>query len=382
MSALRMFPHRVRRLLLGGLIATFCLGTTAQDVVRFPAKGRIPSGYPAGYAAVIAAAEQEGALVVYSTTDLAIAAPLIEGFQALYPRIEVRYQDMNSSDLYERYLDDALTSPSTADVVWSSAMDLQFRLVASGHSQSYDSPEAAALPAWARWKNLAFGTTYEPVAIVYNKQLLAAGDVPETHADLARLLTDQRSRFAGKVVTYNIERSGLGFLLATQDAAASNEFWQLATALGGVGAKGVPTTEAMLTRVRRGEDLIGYNALGSYAQIAAAKDPNLGYVLPRDYTLVVTRVLMIGKKAANPNAARLWIDYVLSKQGQTILATRSGLLPVRTDLDGGSPGAASIKALVPNARPIALDAEVASTVADPAKRLGFLKAWHSAFAAH
>src|SRR5262245_21127723 len=107
MSALRLHQPRLGRVVVGGLFATFCLLATAQESVRCPAKGKIPSGYPAGYATVISAAEQEGALVIHSTTDLAIAAPLIEGFQALYPRIEVRYQDMNSSDLYERYLDDA-----------------------------------------------------------------------------------------------------------------------------------------------------------------------------------------------------------------------------------------------------------------------------------
>jgi iron(III) transport system substrate-binding protein len=361
------------RLIVGALLACSCLLAAAQEVTRFPAKGKTPAGYPAGYAAVIAAAEQEGRLVIHSTTDLAVAAPLIEGFQALYPRIDVSYQDMNSSDLYEGYLHDVLASPTTADVLWSSAMDLQFRLVAAGQAQAYDSPEAAALPEWARWKNLAFGTTYEPVAIVYNKQQLAAADVPQTHADLAHLLTEQRARFAGKVVTYNIERSGLGFLLATQDAAASPDFWTLAGALGGVGVKGVSTTDAMLARVGRGEDLIGYNALGSYAQIAAAKDANLGYVLPRDYTLVVTRVLLIGKKAINPNAARLWIDYLLSKEGQSVLAAKAGLLPVRSDLESARSGTAQA-----NPRPIALQADTAATVADPARRLEFLRHWQHA----
>jgi iron(III) transport system substrate-binding protein len=380
MPAMRSGGVRAGRLLLASLLACAWMLAAAQEVVRFPAKGKIPPGYPAGYASVIAAAEQEGQLVIHATTDLAVAAPLVEGFQALYPRIEVRYQDMNSSDLYEGYLDDLHTSPSTADILWSSAMDLQFRLVTGGHCQPYESPEAASLPAWARWRNLAFGTTYEPVAIVYNKRQLAASDVPETHGDLVRLLSEQRSRFAGKVVTYNIERSGLGFLLATQDAAASEDFWPLTTALGNVGVKVVTTTDAMLAGIRRGDHVIGYNALGSYAQIAAAKDSNLGYVFPRDYTLVVTRVLMIGKKAANPNAARLWVDYVLSKQGQAVLATRSGLLPVRTDLEGSGPAIASINAMLPNARPIALESEIASTVADPQKRLAFLKQWQRTLA--
>src|SRR5262249_9458831 len=97
----------------------------AQEVVRFPAKGQVPPGYRADYAATIAAAEQEGALVIHSTTDLNIARALIDDFQELYPRIEVLYQDMNSTDLDTGYLSDLLTSPSTADILWSSAMDLQ-----------------------------------------------------------------------------------------------------------------------------------------------------------------------------------------------------------------------------------------------------------------
>ena len=83
-----------------------------------------------------------------------MAAELIDDFQSLYPRIEVQYRDMNSNDLYNAYLGDVVTSPSTADILWSSAMDLQFRLANAGQTQAYDSPEIAGLPAWALWKNL------------------------------------------------------------------------------------------------------------------------------------------------------------------------------------------------------------------------------------
>jgi iron(III) transport system substrate-binding protein len=105
-------------------------------------------------------------------------------------------------------------------------------------------------------------------------------------------------------------------------------------ALGGVVAHRVPTTEAILTRVAKAEALIGYNAIGSYALIESKKDPDVGYIYPRDYTLVITRVMLIGKKAANPNAAKLWVDYLLSKRGQTVLANRSNLFSVRADVDG------------------------------------------------
>jgi len=354
-----------------------CAAASAQEIIRFAAKGKVPPGYPAQYAALIAAAEQEGQLLIHSTTDLAIVAPVVEDFQTLYPRIEVRYQDMNSSDLYNGYLDDLLTSPTTADILWSSAMDLQLRLASAGQAQTYASPEISKLPEWAVWQNQAFGTTYEPIAIVYNKRLMAPDEIPQTRGDLVRLLSDRRDRFAGKVVTYNIERSGLGFLLATQDAAASKDFWSLAKALGSVGTHVVPTTEAMLARVGKGEDLIAYNALGSYASIEARKDSALGYVFPQDYTLIVTRVMLIGKKAANPNAARLWVDYLLSRRGQTILTNDVGLVAVRADVEGKD-SAALTKALGASAKPILLGPELLTPFPDPAKRLAFVKQWQQA----
>lgn len=372
----------MRRLLLACiLVGPLCLPAAAQEIVRFPAKGQVPPGYPAQYASTIAAAEQEGQLVIHSTTDLRVAAPLIDDFQSLYPRIEIQYQDMNSNDLYNGYLTDVQASPTTADVLWSSAMDSQLRLASAGQAQAYDSPEIAGLPAWAAWKNLAFGTTFEPIVIVYNKRLLAADEIPQTHADLARLLTDQRVRFAGKVSTYNIDRSGLGFLLATRDEGASPEYWQLVKALGGVGAHLVPTTEAILSRVASANDLIGYNALGSYAYIESRKDPSIGFVYPRDYTLVVTRIMLIGKKAANPNAARLWVDYLLSRRGQSVLANRANLFPLRTDVEGTDAVAALAKTLGPGARTIPLGTELLASFSEPAKRLAFLRQWQQAIAA-
>jgi iron(III) transport system substrate-binding protein len=362
------------------VLGTLCAQATAQDVVRFPAKGQVPPGYPAAYGSIIAAAEQEGQLVIHSTTDIAVAAPLIEDFQTLYPRVEVQYRDMNSNDLYNGYLDDLFASPTTADILWSSAMDLQFRLVNAGHAQAYDSLETPALPAWAVWKSLAFGTTFEPIVIIYNKRLLAADEIPQTHTELVRLLTEKRDRFAGKVVTYNIERSALGFLLATQDEQASREFWPLVKALGSVGAHVVPTTEAILTRVGKGEDLIGYNALGSYAYIESKRDPSLGYVYPSDYTLVITRVMLIGKKAANPNAARLWVDYLLSRRGQAVLANRANLFSLRADVEGANSAAAFTKTLGQSLKPIPLGPDLLAAFSDQSKRMAFLKQWQQAIA--
>src|SRR5258706_5396871 len=118
-ALLTMLRRRIRAIpawCLFGVLCALATDAAAQETTRFPAKGAVPAGYPSQYAAIVAAAEQEGRLLIHSTTDLAIAAHVIDDFQTLYPRIEVQYQDMNSADLYNSYLDDLLASPTTADM--------------------------------------------------------------------------------------------------------------------------------------------------------------------------------------------------------------------------------------------------------------------------
>ncbi len=325
-----------------------------QEAMPYPARGQVPAGYAATYEATIRAAESEAGLVVYSTTDIAVARHLIADFRVLYPRIEVEYEDLNSTELHHRFIAETHLGSRSADLVWSSAMDLQAELAGLGHALPYDSPELARLPDWAKWRNQLFGTTFEPVAIVYNKDLLAAGEVPHTRAELARLLAARPDRFAGKVVTYDTEKSGFGFFLASQDAEASPAFWELAAALGKAGARFELTTDAMLKRIASGRALVGYNLLGSYALAQAGRNPSLGFVFPRDYTLVVSRLMFISSKAAHPNAARLWVDYVLSRRGQTVIADHARLYAVRSDVEGGMNVASLKAALGAGMKPVAI----------------------------
>ena len=92
----------------------------------------MPPGYPADYQAIVAGAEQEGSVVVYSATDSASADALLKDFRALYPKVQLRYHDLNSTEIYNRYLSEAAANAETADVLWSGAMDLQLKLAADG----------------------------------------------------------------------------------------------------------------------------------------------------------------------------------------------------------------------------------------------------------
>src|SRR5262245_55204718 len=136
------------------------------------AQAQAPEGYPADYAKIVDAAKKEGKVVVYATTDAVAANPLIKDFESLYPGIKVEYSDLNSTELYNRFIAEAAANNGTADVLWSSAMDLQVKLVADGQAETYASPETKALPKWAVWKDSAYGTTYEPITFVYNHGLV------------------------------------------------------------------------------------------------------------------------------------------------------------------------------------------------------------------
>src|ERR1700686_3698947 len=170
----------------------------ALAAVSASAFAQVPAGYPADYAQLVAAAKSEGKVVIYSALDTKAASPLVKDFSALYPDVKVEYNDMNSTEMYNRFIAEAASGQGSADVMWSSAMDLQVKLVDEGKAMEYKSPEAGKLPGWAVYKNQAYGTTYEPAAFIYNKRLVTADEVPQDHAAFAKLIASKVDKFKGK----------------------------------------------------------------------------------------------------------------------------------------------------------------------------------------
>jgi iron(III) transport system substrate-binding protein len=337
------------------------------------ASAQVPAGYPADYQKTIDGAKKEGKLVIYSATDSKAAQFLIKDFNALYPGITVEYNDMNSTEIYNRFISEAAAGGNTADVLWSSAMDLQMRLASDGMGLQYKSPEVSKIPAWAVWNDTAYGTTFEPAAIVYNKRLVDAREVPQTHADFVKLISTDK--FKDKVTTYDIEKSGVGFMFMTQDAREFGQFIALENAFGTARVRVQSSTGTMLERISSGENLIGYNVLGSYALVRAKTDPSLGVVLPKDYTLILSRVQFINKTAHNVNAAKLWMDYIMSQRGQTIIANDAKLYAIRADVKGETTSAELIKLIgANNVKPVPVHPIVLQFLG-PAKRMAFLKQW-------
>jgi iron(III) transport system substrate-binding protein len=335
---------------------------------------QVPAGYPADYAQTIAAAKKEGKVVIYSALDTKAAQPLVRDFNALYPDVKVEYNDMNSTELYNRFIAEVASGQGSADVMWSSAMDLQVKLVDDGQALAYKSPEVAKLPGWSVYKNQAYGTTYEPAVFIYNKRLVTGDEIPQDHAAFAKLINAKADKFKGKVTTYDIEKSGVGFMFVVQDTKYFPGMKDLEKGFGATSYKVYSSTGNMLEKVSSGEHLLGYNVLGSYALVRAKKDPNLGVVLPKDYTLVLSRVMFIGKQAKNPNAAKLFLDYILSQRGQKLIGSDVELFAVRDDVDAEYTAAKLKQQLGSNVKPIPVASEITEYL-DSKKRLDFLGQW-------
>src|SRR5215470_17594866 len=81
--------------------------------------------YAAESKETVAAAQKEGSLLIYSSTDSASVEPLLQDFKALYPFLRVEYNDLNTTEIYNRFVAETAAGTGTADFMWSSAMDLQ-----------------------------------------------------------------------------------------------------------------------------------------------------------------------------------------------------------------------------------------------------------------
>jgi iron(III) transport system substrate-binding protein len=365
--------NQIREEFMINKITTLSIG--ALLLVGGQAMAQVPAGYPADYAKLIEEGKKERVLQIYSTTDAKAAAPLIKGFESAYG-IKIEFNDLNSTELYNRLIAESAAGTGTGDLAWSSAPDLQIKLAADGLATKYASPEIKSLPAWSVYDNMAYGTTYEPMAIVYNKALVPAGDVPQSHADLTKLLTTKTAAYKGKVTAYDPERSGVGFLMMNRDVIAQPASWDLFKAMGAADAKFYTSAGAMIEKVGSGEHTIAYNIFASYAILSAKKNPNLAMVWPSDYTLIATRVAFVPAKAKHPAAGKLFLDYLLSKQGQDVIA-KAELYSIRADVEGTETAKAVNEKLGDRARPIPVSAELLETLKQD-KRLDFMNKWQAA----
>ena len=216
--------------------------------------------------------------------------------------VAVRYEDLQTGDIYDRIVAETDAGKKTADFAFSSAMDLQVKLANDGYAQHSDLPMSARWPRWANWRNTAYALTFEPAVFVYHKPSFAHGAARHARPSSSIISSARAMPSIGRIGTYDIERSGVGFMFISRDQEQFADIWSVVGAMGAAGVKLYSTSSAILERVADGRFVLGYNILGSYAADWAARNPDVGIVLPRDYTVVMSRIGLVPQAAAAPGS--------------------------------------------------------------------------------
>lgn len=341
--------------LLFALLAGLALPLRAEVVV-FPA----PEG-----------GERE--LVIYSSLDSPLARPLIEAFQRQAPDVQVRYEDLLTGEIATRVIAETEAGQATADLVFSSAMDVTVKLANDGYAREAVVAGAAGWPDWAAWRNMVFALTFEPAVIVYHRPSFPEGP-PDTRAALIDWLETAPK---GSIGTYDIARSAVGYLFLMRDREHFADLWPLVRAMGRAGVQTYPTSQDMIDGVNSGKLRLGYNVLGSYAADQAARLPDIGLVLPRDYVVVVSRVALVPRAAASPDLGEAFLGFLMSREGQTVLAERLRLPAVSLEVRGKDSAAAMQEALGAKLRPVAVSPGLLAYL-DAASRARVLAEWNAA----
>lgn len=265
-------------------------------------------------------------MVIYSSLDVNFVGDLVLGFQKLQPNVIVEYHDLQSFDIYEKIVSESDSKGETVDFVFSSAMDLQFKLANDGYAQKVVDAELNKLPSYTQWRQMVFGLTYEPAVIVYNKQWFKQKEIPTTHDEFTKLIIKYSPELYNKVATYDIERSGLGLFFMAQDQENNKNIWSLVDAMGSAGVRLYSSSSAILQRVADGRFALGYNILGSYAKSYAKTNPDLGIIMPEDYTIIMSRIGLVPKFARQPELGRAFLKFLASQQGQALLQEKTNML--------------------------------------------------------
>lgn len=245
---------------------------------------------------------------ILSTADTAFFAPSIQSFLAAYPDHKVDYTVASSAEVMRAIYEEG----EAFDLTISSAMDLQTKLANDGLAQQYFPALADPLPDWAIWNNMVFAISQEPATVVVSTAAFADMPLPTSRQELINVLRKNPDRFRGRIGTYDVRTSGLGYLFATQDSRRSETYWRLTEVMGGLDAQLYCCSSEMIADVKSGKLAIAYNVLGSYAA-DRADDAALSVIQPADFTTVMLRTALIPATSENPDAAGRFIAFMLQR---------------------------------------------------------------------
>jgi ABC-type Fe3+ transport system substrate-binding protein len=281
--------------------------------------------------ALVAAAKKEGQVLIYTTLIVdQIVRPLIKAFQSQTPGIDVKFVRADSTALVVRLTNEARASRTQADI-WH-LVDGVGPLIEAGIAAPLELPSAKGLPAiYADPSRRWVATNFAVRSLAYNTTLIPPAQAPRNYADLID------PRFKGKFAWNPNSVSGAyGFIGTVLKHMGEEKGVTYLRELAKQQVTPVPMAiRAVLDRVIGGEYAMGLEMNGTHAAISAAMGAPVAWV-PLDPVSMTLQAAGITAKAPHPNAARLFLDFMISRAGQEVFRDRD-YIPVHPEVSAKNP---------------------------------------------
>jgi putative spermidine/putrescine transport system substrate-binding protein len=275
--------------------------------------------YP-GEKALYDAAAKEGIVVSFDTGPTwANWGTMFRRFKQRYPEVEMTYNDLGSAATVVA-LDKARNRPQadTAYYFAGSAVDASKKgVVAPFRPVNFDK-----LPALYRHPEGEWFVIHQlTVAFLVNTKLIKA--VPETWADLLKpeyknsiVYLDPRSTGQGQVLTFAANFANGGDM---DNVKPGVEYLAKLHKAGNV-LRTLGTTP--YAQFLKGEIpiWIGYENDGLKAKFQDGMGDGIAVVLPKEATVAAPYAISLVKNGPNPNSGKLWLNYIMTNEGQTTFA--------------------------------------------------------------
>ncbi len=266
-----------------------------------------------------AQAEQKK-LYVYTSMKESLIGGLKVAFLKQHPEIDMVHQSAGAGKLMAKIAAERESGKIMADVLWTSEVPDFYQMKKEGLLLPYVSPELKAainpLPDYdGSFTAIRLGT----LGIAYNTRLVK--EPPKTWADL------KKPAFKGAFGVANPALSGTSYMsVALLSKTFGREYFEALRKNGAKMGKGsgqvVDDTASGELLASLGVDYITLDKIGKGATLGLAYPPEV---------IVIPSPAAIIKGTEHLEAAKLFVDFLLSKEGQTIIAN-GGTLPVRTDV--------------------------------------------------
>lgn len=284
-----------------------------------------PSGAGATDPGVLEAARKEGKVVVYGSWPAAPVKAVSTAFTAK-TGVTVEFTNMASSQVIQRFLTELEANQPQVDVVQISDLapflDFSKRDLLLPHaSADYAAYPAQYRDAQGRWVVL----TLNAEVLVYNTERIPRDKAPKGWQDI--LQPDLRTAIS----VPDIKGGGTGYLYYyAMRKLYGPEFHQK---LGALKPQLHVATAAQGQAVMSGEASVAVGLLHYTGTNALAADPKtpIAVVWAEPIPLAV-RAAGISRKAPRPNAAKAFMDYLASAEGQKLGVTDFGSISPRPDV--------------------------------------------------